>query len=255
MTGCKPIPPDAFTSRFIGVIDLQDGLAVHGVGGDRDHYLPVGTFNAPGRAAHRIDGHVQRLIDGYHSVGIDSLYVADLNGIRFGDWQRQQIRSIVERCSDRGTLFLDLGFRTTMPPQRWSWIESLVNDHANVVVILATECATDVSLLSDLLTHLPCDQIAVSLDYKDGRWVSEETTDDDWFDACRNSGISTVIGLDLASVGSTSIQRTLELCKRVRLQLPHTRYITGGGVRGAADARRLFDAGADQLLVASLYAR
>ncbi|QDV44951.1 Histidine biosynthesis protein [Stieleria neptunia] len=243
------------------MIDLQDGLAVHGVGGRRDQYLPVMTFQTSGRSALRIDGDACRLIDAYHSVGIGSLYVADLDGIRRDRCQQSLIESIAHHAwaaadSDRrGTLFLDLGLRDAVTPQRWNWIESLARNHPRAVVILATECADDVSLLDDVLSRVPRDQVAVSFDYQDGRWLSASTSEEAWLDACGRNAVSTVIGLDLASVGGTSIGRTLELCKRMRRPLPQPRYVTGGGIRSAGDAQRLLDAGADQLLVASLYAQ
>ncbi|QDV82538.1 Histidine biosynthesis protein [Stieleria magnilauensis] len=250
----------ALVSRFVGVVDLQDGLAVHGVGGQRDQYLPVSIFRTAGPSSLRVDGDACRLIDGYQSVGIGSLYIADLDGIRHDRWQQSLIEAIVHRepaandSDRRGTLFLDLGLRATVAPERWDWMESLVRSNANVVVILATECAGDVSLLGDVLSRVPHDQVAVSFDYQDGRWLSASTSEDAWFEACRRAAIATVIGLDLASVGGTSIERTLELCKRIRRQLPQPRYVTGGGIRSAGDAQCLLDAGADQLLVASLFA-
>ncbi|MCS7467981.1 HisA/HisF-related TIM barrel protein [Stieleria sp. ICT_E10.1] len=251
---------NALVSRFVGVVDLQAGLAVHGVGGQRDLYRPVSTFQAADMSSLRIDGDVCRLIDGYHGVGIGSLYVADLDGIRCGRWQQSLIEAIVDRAeaaddSDRrGAVFLDLGLRAAVTSQRWNWVESLVRNHPRVVVILATECADDVSLLDDTLSRVPRDQVAVSFDYQGGRWLSASTSETAWLEACRRAAIATVVGLDLASVGGTSIERTLELCKRIRRQLPQPRYVTGGGVRSADDAQCLLDAGADQLLVASLFA-
>ena len=291
----------ALVSRFVGVIDLQDGLAVHGVGGQRDQYLPVSTFQRPvdlsphalarghaaplahpsgwqhcvdfgtsnqstgrqtaGQTSHQIEGDVRRLIDGYHGVGIGSYYVADLDGIRRDRWQQSLIETIAHRVlatsgrGNGGNLFLDLGLRTAIDPGRWAWLESLVRNHPRIVVILATECADDVSLLSDVLSRVPQNQVAVSFDYQDGRWLSASISEEAWFCACRRAEVSTVIGLDLASVGGASIGRTLELCKRIRRQLPQPRYVTGGGIRGGDDAQRLLDAGADQLLVASLFAK
>ncbi|MDV6032330.1 MAG: hypothetical protein F9B45_20035 [Phycisphaera sp. RhM] len=251
---------NALVSSFVGVVDLQDGLAVHGVGGQRDQYLPVSTFQTAGQPSLRIDGDACRLIDGYRGVGIGSLYVADLDGIRRDRWQRSLIETIVHCApaandSDRhGRLFLDLGLRAAVAPARWDWMKSLVRSNPRIVLILATECADDVSLLGDVLSRVPRHQVAVSFDYRDGRWLSASTSEEAWFEACRRAAIATVIGLDLASVGGTSIGRTLELCKRIRCQLPQPRYVTGGGIRSAGDARCLLDAGADQLLVASLFA-
>ena len=240
-------------TRMVGVIDLQGGCAVHGIAGNRNEYRVTDYFHDTNGARILIDGDYRRLVDCYRDVGIDSLYVADLDGIRLGRWQRQHVEWIVRSMETQGRLLLDLGFNEQPSRADWDWIHGLVKGRSNLTLVVATECAADATLLGDLIRHVPREQAAVSFDYKDSRWMSTAATEDDWIAACRRHKIATVIGLDLAAVGGTSIEPTLALCHRLRASLPQTRYITGGGIRTDFDARQLFQAGADELLVASWF--
>ena len=240
-------------SAFVGVIDLQDGRAVHGIGGQRDRYRPTRFFYRRGQSRVPIDGDSCRLAACYRQVGVTSLYVADLDGIRTGRWQTASIDSVVRHAV--GPVFLDLGQLVPMSPRRRRWIESLLSDHLNVTLVVATECAPSVAVLDELTDHISHQRIAVSFDYRDARWMSQSTSPSEWIDACRRKEIATTIGLDLSAVGGVCVEQTEALCRRLRSQLPTARYITGGGIRSDADALRLLHAGADALLVASLFAR
>lgn len=240
-------------SRFIGVIDLKDGAAVHAVGGRRDEYAPLHSFHIDNQVDIRIDGDSGRLIDSYQLAGIRSFYVADLDGIRFGRWQRVKIESLADTCREQERLYLDLGVRGALTPGDLKWIRDLASEYRNTVFIVATECAGNVTRLDELSSCVPQDRIAVSFDYKDSAWLSQQTSEQDWFRACLESNVTTVIGLDLAAVGGSSVERTIRLCQHIRGQLPDVRYLTGGGVRSDRDAQRLLEVGADALLVASRF--
>lgn len=227
---------------------------MHGVGGLRHQYQPTQTFRLASGDCVPIHGDCHRLIDCYRSVGIASLYVADLDGIQLGRWQRGLVESIVADLTPAAKLLVDLGFSHSIKPSDWNWVQALALEHPNVSVVIATECAADVSVLKKAIERMPCCQVAVSFDYKNSRWLSKSTSPQQWVDACRKESIETAIGLDLAAVGSQSIQLTLSLCKRLCRDLAVPRYITGGGIRNGEDAMRLIEAGAESLLVASLFA-
>jgi uncharacterized protein related to proFAR isomerase len=193
------------------------------------------------------------LIDCYRQVGIGSLYVADLDGIVDGRWQRREVEAIMQSWDPAGRLLIDLGFRGRHTPAEWDWARSLVQDRVNAMLVVASECATNPEMIEELVRHVPREQVAVGLDYQDSRWISETATERQWFTACREQRIGTVLGLDLAAIGGTSVEPTLSLCRRIRAQLPSVHYITGGGIRNQADASRLIRAGADELLVASWF--
>ena len=238
---------------MVGVIDLVDGKAVHGVGGIRHQYQPTRRFGLSESESVAIDGDFLRLIECYQAVDIGSLYVADLNGIQSGRCQRDAIESIAEKTSTQASLLVDPGLSHSFSGSDWSWLQALATRYPHVDIVVATECANDVSILSLATDCLPRNRVAVSFDYKESQWLSTTTSPREWIDTCIREEIATIIGLDLAAVGSSSIKLTLSLCEFLCNALPGKRYLTGGGIRSEVDARQLVQCGADGLLVASAF--
>lgn len=244
---------DDLTRRFIGVIDLQSGLAVHAVAGNRREYRATRTFTAQGDREIKIDGDFLKLIRCYQSTGIQSLYVADLNALQHASCQFEAIEKIAQAANSKGGLFLDLG----ICQHRWAtdrgWIEEMLSRNPSITLVVATESAESPAMLGQVISRVGHRQVAVSFDYRSGQWCNPSTSDQQWFVACQREQIETVIGLDLATVGGKSVEATEKLCRQIRSRLPEAYTITGGGIRSESDAQRLVDAGADGLLVASLY--
>lgn len=244
---------DPLNRYLIGVIDLQSNLAVRATGGNRDQYQATQFFRSSDKAPIEIDGDYLKLIRCYRSVGIKTLYAADLDALQHHPCQRTAIETIVLAMDGNGELLLDLG----ICQQRWEsdgdWIGKITRHHPNVTLIIATESAENAAVLRKVIECIGHQQVAVSFDYKSACWCSTTSTEQQWFTACQREQVATVIGLDLAAVGGESIGATVALCKKIRQRLPQVRYITGGGIRSTSDAMRLIEAGADELLVASLF--
>ena len=68
---------DATTCSVIGVIDLKGGVAVHAVRGERERYRPV-------RSALAARAEPIAVAAGLRALGLDELYVADLDAIAGG---------------------------------------------------------------------------------------------------------------------------------------------------------------------------
>ncbi len=239
--------------RWIGVIDLKAGQAVRAVGGRREQYQPRRTFVFPDGRRVPVDGDPRRLLDGYLGVGVGGIYVADLDGITRGRVQWECLDALAERVGPQTTWFLDPGLTAACWPQRKPAIEALMRRSGGLHLVVATECCENPAWLSRLADQLPRERIVVSLDYRDRRWMSATTTESQWFEACRRDEIRTVIGLDLAAVGSGATGRTEALCRRIRRQLVGVNLISGGGVGDSEDVSKLIAAGADRVLVASLF--
>lgn len=242
------------TQRLIGVIDLQGGLSVRGSGGNRQQYRPTQVFKAPGQQdGVSIDGNSLRLTQCYRSAGIQSFYLADLDAIEQQSCQRSQIEQIVHAVGPTHRVLIDLGITDHRMEMDGRWIDELIQQNQNVTLVVATECARGPAILDPLIRRIGLTRLAVSFDYKSAEWCHGATTERQWVSVCQNRKVETIIGLDLAAVGGDSIEPTAALCRRIRSWLPDVRYITGGGIRSGADVRRLFDQGADELLVASLF--
>ena len=240
-------------SRLVGVVDLRHGVAVRGVGGDREQYRPVQRFRFPNGRTVQIDGCPMRLIECYREVGVGAIYLAELDGIERAD----ACRSLIEECLDRTRavqrVLIDLGVGHHAGRTDWTWLKTMATHHEGLQWIIASECAGNWQSLQEGVRHLGLQRVAAGCDYKESRWLSLNVCEEDWYRACEELGITTVVGLDLAAVGQSTCQRTLELCRRIRRRLPTVRYFTGGGVRSEEDANALLDSGADGLLVASWF--
>lgn len=158
-------------------------------------------------------------------------------------------RSLLKALPEDFGVMLDVGLREASdfkslglePPQ------------SKVTIVIASESAPSVSLIEAVRTAHPNQPLAVSLDFHQGQWISDRTRESDWFAACRDQPVDSVVALDLAAVGCRCCGRTRSLCHRVRESLPGVPLVTGGGIRTPSDADQLFAAGANGLLVSSLF--
>lgn len=227
--------------RIIPVIDLKGGLVVRAVGGRRNEYQPI----VSSLVASAEPGDVARaLVDGFQPAEI---YVADLDAIIRNQPHDAAWQTIASRgCS----LLLDAGIRTADQAGRYQ-------------ARLARQVGLESRLVIGLETFESLDQLATlsgtyvfSLDLKHGQPLAR---DPKWQAATplaiaehvAASGITSLIVLDLADVGSGRGPSTLPLVSTLHKNLPQLELIAGGGVNSAADLRALRDAGAAAALVAS----
>jgi phosphoribosylformimino-5-aminoimidazole carboxamide ribotide isomerase len=225
--------------RVIPVIDLRDGMAVHGSGGERAHYELVESAILPER------GDAVALAHAYVRVlGNGELYVADLDALRGAAPQYAMHGALarVSRC------WIDAGARSTEEAC------ALIDVGANRVVV-GLETLPDFAVLRAVVARLGAERVVFSLDLRAGRPVT-------MVDAMRamhasaiarravDAGCETVIVLDLARVGSAAgVDEAL--IAELRAALPGVDLIAGGGVRDRADLDRLAAAGANGALVAT----
>jgi phosphoribosylformimino-5-aminoimidazole carboxamide ribotide isomerase len=229
--------------RIIGVLDLAGGLAVHALAGRREHYTPVrevaATAIPPGDAIALATAYRDRL-------GIDELYVADLNAITAG--RRQE--PLVAALAGVAPLWLDAGV-TSVDGAR----EVIGNGATRVVIGLET--LSSFEALADVCASIGGNRIAFSLDVREGRpvhrlsGIAPETTSREVASRAANAGVGTIIVLDLARVG-TGRGLDLDLIARLRDTVPDVSLIAGGGIRGLDDVRLVAAAGGDGVLVATV---
>lgn len=229
--------------RIIPVIDLRDGKAVHGAGGERARYELVESSILPER------GDAMALAHAYARVlGSGELYVADLDALR-GDDPQYAVHEALARVS---RCWIDAAVRSVEEAC------ALVDAGADRVVV-GLETLPGFAVLRSVVARLGADRVAFSLDLRDGRPVTT-------VDAMRgmrvheiarravDAGCETVIALDLARVGSAA-GADEGLIAELRAALPGVDLIAGGGVRDRADLDRLAAAGANGALVATAVQR
>jgi phosphoribosylformimino-5-aminoimidazole carboxamide ribotide isomerase len=227
--------------KIIGVIDLLGGRAVHAKGGCRHGYRPVDVAGGM-----PIDGDLIALARLYTGpLGIDELYLADLDAIAGGAEQDAVVRTIAGMAA---RLWLDAGVSTVAQARR-----ALARGATHVVVGLET--LTSFGALREISEAITPERVAFSLDLRDGRPITQEQSLRDlpidvMAARAKDAGAGSVIVLDVARVGS---RRGIDLSvlDTVRRAIPEMTLLVGGGVRGADDLRDLAAVGCDGVLVAT----
>jgi phosphoribosylformimino-5-aminoimidazole carboxamide ribotide isomerase len=223
--------------RVVGVIDLKGGTAVHAVRGERERYRPA-TSVIGGE-----DGDAPALARGYRELGLDELYIADLDAITGGGGDNAALLAVLAR---EARLMVDAG--VTEPARARALLE--LGAHR---VIVGTETLSGPAALDDLLAELPTGAVILSVDLRDGRVLSPDgqLAGLPALDAMsRLPRVSEVIVLDLARVGSGA-GPDVELIAEIHAAAPGLALLAGGGVRDVDDLRALEGAGAAGALVAT----
>jgi len=225
-------------TQLIPVLDLCGGIVVRAVAGKRSDYRPLRSLLTTSLEP------VEVLENLREATGLDTFYVADLDGIMNAkpDWVTLQ-----RLTSTQATLIIDAGVRSPEDLQA-------VRLGPNVQPVIATETWTRLDLLpvagpSDLICSL--DLHAGSLRLADPQAAAAGVTPEQFAERLWGAGLRRWIVLDTASVGTGTGLRTLELCRRLKASFPDSELITGGGVNSDACVREAESAGLDRLLVAS----
>jgi phosphoribosylformimino-5-aminoimidazole carboxamide ribotide isomerase len=216
--------------RVVGVIDLKDGAAVHAVRGERERYRPVHSVLAGE------DGDPLALARGYRSIGLEEIYVADLDAITGAGSNRDAIRAL----ANEARLMVDAG---VTEPER-------ARELGDVRVIVGTE-----TLSGPLDPLLAVGNVVLSIDLRDGRVLSPDPrlaglTAPEALERLHDPRLRDVIVLDLARVGSGA-GFDVDLIAELHAAHPELQLLAGGGVRDAEDLRALAAAGAAGALVAT----
>ena len=212
--------------RVVGVIDLKAGAAVHAVRGERERYRPIGD---PLTLARRFRD----------ALGLDELYVADLDAITGGGENDGVIRALAREAR----VMVDAG---VSEPER---ARALLDLGVHRVVV-GTETLPDADALDRLLP-----EAVLSVDLRDGRTLSPDPRLAglpalDAVAHLHRAGLREAIVLDLARVGSGA-GPDVELISEIHAAFPDLELLAGGGVRDVGDLRTLGTAGAAGALVAT----
>jgi phosphoribosylformimino-5-aminoimidazole carboxamide ribotide isomerase len=224
--------------RVIPVIDLQRGVAVHAVRGDRERYRPLRSRIAEG--SDPVD--VTRALR--ERFGLDELYVADLDAIAGGSGSPEVLAALARE----GRVMVDAGAATTTAVAR-------LLELGVARVVIGTESLPGVEAFRRLRAELPDAPLVLSLDLRGGQVLSPDpalagAAAVDALARLVDAGAREAIVLDLARVGSGE-GPDVPLLGELRSRFPDLELLAGGGVRHAGDLRALAGAGAAGALVAT----
>lgn len=225
--------------RVIPVIDLKGGIAVHAVRGQRHLYEPL-----RGVLADSCDPlAVARAFK--TRLGLDDLYVADLDAIEGGRAPHPSVASLAREAR----VILDAGAGDAAGARA---VLGLGVDG----VVVGSETLSEVDALGRIRLALPGIRVVVSLDLRAGRVLSRTPDLSDLTPAealqrlITAGGVHDVLVLDLARVG-TGAGPDAALIGDLHRRFPQLRLVAGGGVRHADDLRALRSQGAEGALVAT----
>ncbi|HZC14565.1 MAG TPA: HisA/HisF-related TIM barrel protein, partial [Thermoleophilaceae bacterium] len=210
--------------RVIPVIDLKGGAAVHAVRGERERYRPLRSEIVAGSDPVQVTRAVRE------ALGLDELYVADLDAIAGGRGNRE----VVAALGREARVMVDAGVRDAAA------VKPLL-ELGTAQVVIATETLANQAVLARLRAELPEASLVLSLDLAAGRVLSRDAElarlgAAEALARLARSGVREVIVLDLARVGTDAgpdVALVRELCDR----LPELELLAGGGVRDVADLR------------------
>jgi len=224
--------------KIIPVIDVLNGVAVHAVRGRRKEYQPLKSILCT--STDPVD-----VAAALNALGFGELYVADLDAITGGHPNFSLFKRIADKTGLR--LMVDAGITSLKTAE-----EMLGNGVSKVII--GTETLPSASFVAEAVKSFGSEKVMVSLDLMDGQVLSkfELGTLVEPMALLRefqDMGVSQVIVLDLAKVGSEEGVNTQFLKEVVRTI--KAKVFVGGGVRDAEDLVKLEDFGVFGVLVAT----
>ena len=224
--------------RVIPVIDLKGATAVHAVRGERERYRPLHSEIVAGSDPVEVTRAVR------DALGLDELYVADLDAIAGRSAHRETIAALAREAR----VMVDAGVTAVAEVGR-------LLELGAARVVIGTETLADERALERLRAELPEARLVLSLDLRAGRVLSPQPElqrlgGPEALARLGGSGLREAIVLDLARVGSGT-GPDVSLVRELSARFPELELLAGGGVRDAADLRALADAGAAGALVAT----
>jgi phosphoribosylformimino-5-aminoimidazole carboxamide ribotide isomerase len=224
--------------RVIPVIDLKSGAAVHAVRGERERYRPLRSEIVAGSDPIQVTRALRE------ALGLDELYVADLDAIAGGPVHREVIAALAAEAR----VMVDAGVTEVATVQ-------LLLELGAARVVIGTETLADQAALERLRAELPDAPLVLSLDLRAGSVLSADSElarlgAPEALARLGRSGVREAIVLDLARVGSGA-GPDVALMRGLHARFPELELLVGGGVRDVADLRAVAEAGAAGALVAT----
>jgi phosphoribosylformimino-5-aminoimidazole carboxamide ribotide isomerase len=226
------------------VIDLMQGLVVHGRGGQRHNYQAIRS----GLATNAQPASIATAFS--QQLGIHRAYVADLDAIAGAqpDWSSyDQIAEVLPE------LWIDAGVR------RVESAVALISSQSSprrIHPICALETLSSLETLRKMLARLGPERLIVSLDLCQGRVRSPM---DRWSNAPPTRvasdliqlGVRRLIVLDVAHVGLDRGTGTRHLTREIKRMDAEIEITCGGGISTLPQLQELADDGCDAVLIAT----
>lgn len=235
--------------HLIGVIDLQGGVAVHGIAGNRQSYVAVRPLWRSGQVA---DGDPLALADWYREqFQLHQFYIADLDALQKRSPQRSLVESLIAHGDVSDRWLIDAGICQREALSQTKWMYEIDSQRRNVRWIIASELAASTTLITQVSECISPDSLVLGVDFRGGQFVGPAAGLEDWIAAAEKAGVRCGLVLDVAAVGMRVGPQTATLCRSLSERFPDWQWISGGGIRHASDAQAFLESGCSDCLVAS----
>jgi phosphoribosylformimino-5-aminoimidazole carboxamide ribotide isomerase len=224
--------------EVIPVIDVLSGVVVHAVRGKRKEYKPLESILT--KSVDPVE-----VAKAFKNLGFKELYVADLDAIIDCSTDFQVFKRIVDETGLK--LMVDAGVTN------FERAEALFASGVSKIVV-GTETLETKNFVAEAVARFGSDRVIVSLDFKGDKVLVKLGFDGCLSPLCllgefEEKGLSTVIVLDLARVGSGE-GVNLDFLRKVLAESGLDVYV-GGGVRDIEDLIELKNLGVTGVLVAT----
>lgn len=226
--------------RIIPVIDIMNGTAVHANKGLRNEYQPLHMkFSQSSKP--------QELLAVFsEDFKFTESYIADLDSIIREKPNIDLLGKIIQETSLE--IMLDAGIRNLYDIMQFKNL-------GLSKLILATETIESFNVVEDAISELGSEKIIVSIDMMKQNLISDSDEIanmdiDSIINNVKEKGISEIILLDLAKIGSLSGGGDTNY-ESIRSQHPDMDIILGGGVKDISDIITLEKQGFNGALIAT----
>lgn len=225
--------------KIVPVIDVLNGVAVHGMRGDRKQYQPLKSNLCKSTDPLQI-------AECFDSLGFTELYIADLDGILYNSLNLNLFERIV--LTTNLDLIVDTG------TSELTRAEELVDAKVSKLVI-GSETLKNMDFVGQAIDKFGANKVVVSVDQKEGKLLSKSEQISK-LDACSfvkklgNLGVTQIIFLDLGRVG-TEYGTDLTLIKRI-VEKTEVELFVGGGIHSLTELEELRNIGISGVLVATV---
>ena len=225
--------------KIIPVIDVLNGIAVHGIRGERKRYQPLQSLLC--KSADPIE-----IASAFESLGFSSLYLADLDAILGKIANFSVYRQIMTETSL--DLMVDAGIADI------ATAEEMMETGVSKIVV-GSETLRSLGFVSQAVSAFGEDKIVVSIDQKGGKVLSASDSIAlmdavSFAQQLASLGVRQIILLDLDRVGTEyGINR---IVLRTLLEQTSVEVLVGGGIRSLQELEQLKTLGVSGALVATV---
>jgi len=225
--------------KIIPVIDVLNGVVVHGIRGERKRYQPLNSTLCT--SVDPVD-----IALAFESLGFSGLYLADLDAILGKSANFNVYRQIMTQT--RLDLMVDAGTSDIAKAEK-------VLDTGVTKIVVGSETLNRLDFLSQAVRAFGEKKVVVSIDQKEGKVLSasEAIASMDALSFAQqlaSIGVRQIILLDLDRVG-TEHGTNLTLMRNI-LENTGVEVLVGGGIRSLQELEELRKLGVSGALVATV---